>query len=844
MLVLLQAVEGDPYRAVEHAVVKLANAVAGNNEKEIWENFEDFKEKLYTTQLFRIEQQFPANSRTLKRVLETRAKEGLETRQKFIIAANIARGMAHVSESGLVHRDIKPANIIVGEDGRVRVGDLGLSISPEDEAEFDTPLAGVIRMLEKHLGLSPMTPGYFPTQAYQNYDFSMGSDRRRDFIAFWITVLPLFGIDPFKKEALQLQLPSGRTIQVRDPKSQAEILAEMQANDQIPPIVKQFFWDPRIGIKMDFKDFKGDQGRGRQDSAALWYAIADAFDRFSASSSAKADKAPLVFIPGEMDTQRTLTVLSRPAPPAIPAADTDRPAPGLGQGAPASPAGARLAGDTTVKMKELSQQTIEENQRLLRSLIQINEDSGWDFSLENRDIKSEYLMRGQYNGLVWTASDADGNIDGYAWVTLVDPGSADYYLMAVKEDRQGVGVGRQLRSAVLTYLNENNIRQIGLTIQANNERSLRFFDELITSGEARLTDARLEVPERDFSLRRENSTLITFRDQIAASAGFKGRFDLNMAVIYATLTLAPPGVRETAGSRLAAMTPDQEASLNRGLDALNDFYQSGTNESEVETLREFERLHIGFPPTLVPLIEYLSDRSRGKTQVNFVEKHVNEMNKLLKSFDPAPVIRVDLKEPRPFTLQGPGPSSGARLSDLKSVLGEKLKTGLERLNGNRPLHVIEVRQRTVSGDDFLKAANGMEAELKEISKTDPDAYTAFVIERPITDGIEYRIVVDKASLFLGNAYALLNGSVNVNDKVSFLLSVRTHTKDRSVHVEDVLLSPELRGQGLASEAFAGLAEFLERRYNGWTVSVIAAEEQTKGRIPENFIPYQMAKYFD
>jgi serine/threonine-protein kinase len=54
----------------------------------------------------------------------------------------VASALKHISLAGVVHRDIKPSNIIITENGRAKLVDLGLARKQNDESEDDLTLAG------------------------------------------------------------------------------------------------------------------------------------------------------------------------------------------------------------------------------------------------------------------------------------------------------------------------------------------------------------------------------------------------------------------------------------------------------------------------------------------------------------------------------------------------------------------------------------------------------------------------------------------------------------------------------------------------------------------------------
>jgi serine/threonine protein kinase len=78
--------------------------------------------------------------KTLWRIIRDRGKLGVGEAAR--VFADVAAGLQHVHERGLVHRDVKPGNVMVRPDGRAVLFDLGLALAPGDPLPADPEVVG------------------------------------------------------------------------------------------------------------------------------------------------------------------------------------------------------------------------------------------------------------------------------------------------------------------------------------------------------------------------------------------------------------------------------------------------------------------------------------------------------------------------------------------------------------------------------------------------------------------------------------------------------------------------------------------------------------------------------
>jgi tetratricopeptide (TPR) repeat protein/predicted Ser/Thr protein kinase len=118
-------------------------------------------------------------------------------REIVALLVEVGAGLAAAHAAGLVHRDFKPENVLVGDDGRPRVGDFGLAhLGPQATQNVVAPLDVDARATVTGTVLG--TPAYM---APEQFDGTV--DARSDQFAFCVVAWEcLFGARPFAGRSL------------------------------------------------------------------------------------------------------------------------------------------------------------------------------------------------------------------------------------------------------------------------------------------------------------------------------------------------------------------------------------------------------------------------------------------------------------------------------------------------------------------------------------------------------------------------------------------------------------------------------------------------------------------
>jgi hypothetical protein len=307
MQYLVQAVEGQDFLALESHVVKITEALIEGDQGRAFDLYAKLKEELEGIYLFRIEQQFPLHSVSLRKMMKIKSESGgWELRQVLRLGVYLASAYEHQATVGIVNRDIKPENIFVSESvDRVRTVDLGISLMPWT-AKGRASLTDVIRELEAWKKKYNMTGGYYPGEALKEFDPELIGDPRADFVAFWVTMLQAFGFNPWKPELQELKRRNGTIVKIKVPKSRETMLGEIIAQAALPQPVKEFLTHSQYGIKLGFTDFDGKLDQ--EKTIALWAKIKGAHQVLYDGSVESADKTFCFTAEGSFAREPTIEV--------------------------------------------------------------------------------------------------------------------------------------------------------------------------------------------------------------------------------------------------------------------------------------------------------------------------------------------------------------------------------------------------------------------------------------------------------------------------------------------------------------------------------------------------------
>ncbi|MBV1858591.1 MAG: serine/threonine protein kinase, partial [Nannocystaceae bacterium] len=135
-----------------------------------------------------------------------------------------ARGLAELHEHGLVHRDFKPANAMIGEDGRVRVLDLGLVTELARAASSEEISLGSGGSLRD--GAATRSDAFLGTPAYMSPEQFLGEPvtAASDQFSFCVALHEaLYGHRPFKAKSMTQLVEAICEERIEPPKSDSAV---------------------------------------------------------------------------------------------------------------------------------------------------------------------------------------------------------------------------------------------------------------------------------------------------------------------------------------------------------------------------------------------------------------------------------------------------------------------------------------------------------------------------------------------------------------------------------------------------------------------------------------------
>lgn len=102
----------------------------------------------------------------LRKLVQRRGPLDMATAAEII--SDVALGLQHAHDRGLIHRDVKPGNVLVTPEGRAKLSDLGLAGSLDANADAD-PRRGKLVGTADYLSPDQIKAPWMPTPAWDIY---------------------------------------------------------------------------------------------------------------------------------------------------------------------------------------------------------------------------------------------------------------------------------------------------------------------------------------------------------------------------------------------------------------------------------------------------------------------------------------------------------------------------------------------------------------------------------------------------------------------------------------------------------------------------------------------------